>query len=69
LLKIAARNLPDRSVYIRPAVDENRTTSGDSKAILAWKARMIGVSGKDIYEERASTGERGSAMPSRAPGR
>jgi transposase len=30
---------------------------GDSEAILAWKARMISESGKDIYKQRASTSE------------
>jgi hypothetical protein len=35
--------------------------AGDTEATLAWKARMAGDAGKEIYEERAATSETASA--------
>jgi len=45
-----ARNPKNRSRELEPK-------RGDSEAMLAWKQRMAGEKGKQIYKERASTSE------------
>jgi transposase len=45
-----ARNAANRGRELEPK-------RGDSAAVLAWKARMAGEEGKEIYKRRASTSE------------
>jgi hypothetical protein len=45
-----ARHAPNQGRELEPK-------SGDTEAVLAWKRRMAGEEGKEIYKQRAATSE------------
>ena len=45
-----ARHAPNQGRELEPK-------SGDTQAVLAWKRRMAGEEGKEIYKQRAATSE------------